>query len=180
MSKSLIDSILSRATLDISSLIRLVWCITVLTETTWTSASLLPRETVILSLRKMQNPRSYSGTTFQGDLLYLATSYSAQGHQQPNTYVRSGKTFTWYSMFLRVIVHHQFCLKMNCSNLSQWEFGALKGTRLQIMCSVTQWMIFPSMSLLLNLLNFIHTRNKTTALPAPIFMKPGNDQQYDV
>jgi len=72
---------------------------------------------------------------------------------------------------LRIIAHNHISVTINCWKRSQAEFVALKGTRMQVMCSVTQLMIFPITSLLPSLPNFTHTRKKLRLSVRPFSWK---------
>jgi hypothetical protein len=160
--------------------ILLGWCITVLTETTWKLAPLLPRESVILASRKIEQTETDVRTTSEIEHFFLVTSYNTQGRKQYDAHGTYGHLF--FRVFTNNCPSHYHIppppRKLNCSKLNHAEFDLLKGTRMQIMYSVAQLMIFTSMSLITNLSNFTHTRKKLTALPAPIFMKLENDQQH--
>jgi hypothetical protein len=80
-------------------LTRLSYCITVLTATTWKSAPLLPRETVVLVSRKIEQNDSYIRTGSEGEFVFLVTSYRTQGRQHFYAHGTPGTKYTWYFMF---------------------------------------------------------------------------------
>jgi len=47
----------------------------------------------------MDQHESYVRTTFEGDFVYLVTSYRTQGRHHYNAHGTCGRAFTWYSMF---------------------------------------------------------------------------------
>jgi len=63
------------------------------------SAQLLPRESVIVDPRKIEQNENYVRTRSEGELVCIVTSYRMEGHQHYYAHHTSGKKYTWYFMF---------------------------------------------------------------------------------